>query len=90
MRHTKAIIVGVFDVTFVLIQKKDGEREICPACELYLEEESFDIRGLSPEDIGKLIPEDTYVEDKSNDFDRFKKRLELRIEEQILMERRSG
>lgn len=81
------MIVGVVDAKFVLIQKEDGEREICPVDKLYLEEESFDIKGLTPEDIGKLIPPCTYVEDKSNDFERFKLRLARRVEEEVLREK---
>ncbi|CCI73947.1 ECU06_1215 [Encephalitozoon cuniculi GB-M1] len=86
-RHTYAIIVGIIDVTFVLLQRKDGEREICSVANLHLEDEAFDIKGLSAEEIGKLIPEDTYIEDTTNDFDRFKLKLRKRVEEELLKEK---
>lgn len=86
-RQIYGIIVGVIDATFVLVQRKDGEREMCSISNLHLEEESFDIKGLSAEEIGDLIPESTYTEDTTNDFDRFKLRLRKRVEESLLKEK---
>ncbi|AFM98487.1 hypothetical protein EHEL_061160 [Encephalitozoon hellem ATCC 50504] len=86
-RHTYGIIVGIIDATFVLIQRKDGEREMCSISNLHLDEKSFDIKGLSAEEIGKLIPESTHTEDTTNDFDRFKMNLRKKVEESLLKEK---
>ncbi|KAM0672117.1 hypothetical protein OCOL_000771 [Ordospora colligata] len=87
MRNTYAIIVGIIDKTFVLLQRKDGVREVCATNKLHLEEEVLDINGLSAEEIGKLIPDDICVKDTTNDFDRFKQKLAKRIEDEILREK---
>jgi hypothetical protein len=87
LRHTKAIVVGVIDAKFVLIQKKNKEREICSVKELYIEEEVFDINGLSHDEIEKLIPSNTSTERNENDFERFKLRLIKKIEEDLLREK---
>lgn len=87
LRHTRAVVVGVVDSVFVLIQKKSGEREICSVVNLHLEDECVDIKGLGPEEIGQLIPEDACVEDAGTDFDRFRARLMRRVENEVLGEK---
>ncbi|KAH9411210.1 hypothetical protein HK407_07g12030 [Ordospora pajunii] len=87
MRNTYAIIVGIIDRNFVLLQKKDGTREVCATNRLHLEEEVIDISGLSAEEIGNAIPGDICVNDTTNDFDRFKQKLTKRIEDEILREK---
>lgn len=86
-RHMHAIIVGIIDTTFVLLQRKDGEREVCPIATLHLEEEAFDIKGMSAEEIGRLIPDDVCAEDTAGDFDRFKAKLRKAVEDEVLREK---
>lgn len=86
-RKTYGIIVGIIDATFVLLQRKDGEREMCSISNLHLEDESFDIKDLSPEEIGKLIPESISEEDTTNDFERFQMKLRKRVEDELLKEK---
>ena len=86
-RHMHAMIVGIIDATFVLLQRKDGEREVCSIASLHLEDECFEIKGLGTDEIARLIPEDAAVEDMGSDFDRFKAKLRRTVEEEVLREK---
>jgi hypothetical protein len=89
-RDNKAMIVGIVSEDVVLIQKKGCERELCKTKELYLEEEEFNIKGMSQEEIDTLIPACEKKVDMSSDFDRFKQGLARKIEAEVLKDMKTA
>ncbi|ELA41468.1 uncharacterized protein VICG_01452 [Vittaforma corneae ATCC 50505] len=82
LRSVKAVITGIKDEKFVVIQKQDRSFEVVRLKDIVLNDKVYDLNELK--DPNHEFFKQVETAKKCNDFDRFKMDLEKRVIEELI------